>query len=117
MDELEAQAGPSLATRIEELKRLHGKRKSEREKAIDQLLNETVDSFKLAVNKFNQQVESVADDPVNIDNNTFHMSIFSLLSDTWPKPMDALSTPNLLKSQMLFKHPEWITTARSGRMR
>lgn len=65
MEELEAQAGPSLTTQIEELKRLHGKRKVEREKAIDQLLTETVDSFKSSVNKFKQQVESVADDPVS----------------------------------------------------
>lgn len=65
MDELEAKSDLSLATRIEELKRLHGKRKAEREKAIDRLLGESVGSVKSAVQKFNQQVESVTEDPVN----------------------------------------------------
>lgn len=57
MEELEAQATPSISEKIEELKRTHDKRKKAREQAIDELLGDAIDSLRTSIERFNQQVE------------------------------------------------------------
>lgn len=65
MEELEGQSIPLLSDRIKELKLEHKKRKSAREKAIDNLFGESIGGVKSAIDKFDQQVKAEGQNPVS----------------------------------------------------
>lgn len=66
MEELEGQSTPSLAEKIEELNRLHGKRKKEREQAIDLILDDSVSRLRTSIEHFNRRVGTTNDEVKHI---------------------------------------------------